>query len=271
MGKLKLRQPVDMRGSGEDFSAARADVSDDRIVYESNRITLVYDGDFEVQGGRVTGTVERVKVLVDDETLYVVKEIAADMAEHLEAWEDDGYKAATRILLEGDDKAVGSSGNDAIFAGDGDDKLKGKEGQDELRGGKGADKLKGKEGEDRLFGQGGDDKLKGDEGDDELYGGDGDDKLRGGDGSDLLFGEDGDDRLKGGEGADIFVFDGDDGRDLVRDFEEGVDRIAVYGGVDPGDVDVEETDDGIVLSFGGTEILLRGVETFDESRILDLG
>lgn len=271
MAKLKLRQPVDMRGSGEDFDASRVVASDDRVVYESNALRLKYDGDFSVRDGSVSGTIDRLRVEVGDERLYRIKDVTAEMAEHLEAWASKGYLAATRVLLEGDDKVVGSAGNDALIGGDGRDKVKGKAGDDELRGGDGRDKLKGGSGEDRLFGQRGDDKLNAGRGDDELYGGAGDDRLKGGDGSDLLYGEAGDDTLVGGAGADDFVFDGTDGTDTVRDFEAGTDRIVVYRGVTEDDVTARSTDRGVVLSFEDTEVLLRGVESFDAADLLVLG
>lgn len=271
MAKFKFKQPVDMRGSGEAFTAELASASSDRIVYESTNLELVYDGDFTVSGGEVEGMMERLRVFSDDELLYKATGLADDMAAHLEAWDEDGYQDATRLLLDGDDKVVGSFGNDALLGGKGDDKMKGREGDDELRGGGGDDRAKGREGDDRLFGQSGEDKLKGDEGDDELYGGADDDKLKGGDGSDLLYGENGDDRLTGGDGADFFAFDGKDGRDVVRDFDAREDTIALYKGVGRDDVTVTETAKGVVLAFEDTEVVLRGVASFDVDDILILG
>lgn len=64
-------------------------------------------------------------------------------------------------------------------------------------------------------------------GHDELEGGAGNDRLYGGAGRDTLEGGAGDDTLVGGRGADVFEFDFGDGQDVVRDFEDGLDRIDV--------------------------------------------
>ena len=91
-----------------------------------------------------------------------------------------------------------------------------------LVGGGAADTLTGLAGSDTLTGNGGDDVLSGGDGTDRLSGGSGDDRLTGGAGRDVL---------SGGTGADRFVFAaGDSGfgglnRDIITDFESGVDRI----------------------------------------------
>lgn len=85
-----------------------------------------------------------------------------------------------------------------------------------LRGGGEEDFIDGRNGKDVLYGMGGNDTLLGGTGKDTLYGGDGRDWLDGGVG---------DDRLIGGTGADTFSFEGLFGRDVVTDFEVGIDRI----------------------------------------------
>jgi len=67
-----------------------------------------------------------------------------------------------------------------------------------------------------LFGERGHDVLIGGSGRDTLLGGPGDDSLDGGAGNDFLI---------GGTGADHFVFRPGFGRDVIADFEKGVDRI----------------------------------------------
>lgn len=268
MSRVKFKLPISM-GRNDGFDGALVDASSDRLVYEDGRTTVQLDGRFATDGA--DDTVERMKVLLDDEAFYTFKGLSADLASLAAEWEEGGHRAALRSLLDGDDRVIGSTGDDALLGGGGRDKIKGKEGDDELDGGGGRDRLIGGDGEDRMFGRGDDDKLKGGDGDDELYGGSGDDTLRGGEGSDLLYGEDGDDRLTGNQGADDFLFDGEDGRDVVRDFDEGVDRIGVYGGVDLDDVSVRSTDEGVELSFGETEVLLRGVASFDTDDIFVIG
>jgi Ca2+-binding RTX toxin-like protein len=105
-----------------------------------------------------------------------------------------------------------------ITTGSGDDTLVTGKGDDMLRGGLGLD----------VFDGGG--------GDDQLFGGEGGDELRGGRGADVV---------TGGGGADAFVFatakeaDANSGRDLIRDFQTGVDRIDLSGI----DADVNTPDD----------------------------
>lgn len=67
--------------------------------------------------------------------------------------------------------------------------------------------------------------LTGHGGDNALYGNSGDNILRGLDGNDRLNGREGDDDLWGGSGADVFAFDARFGRDLIADFENGIDKI----------------------------------------------
>ncbi|ETX26988.1 calcium-binding protein [Roseivivax isoporae] len=81
----------------------------------------------------------------------------------------------------------------------------------------------------RRTGGDGDDTLAGAERDDMLVGGAGNDRLSGGGGDDTLFAGIGADTLAGGAGADVFVFDANGRRDIVRDFEPGIDRIDLGG------------------------------------------
>ncbi|MDZ4254019.1 MAG: putative Ig domain-containing protein [Sulfuritalea sp.] len=79
--------------------------------------------------------------------------------------------------------------------------------------------------------------LRGNRGHNQLDGLGGNDTLLGGAGADVLMGGMGADRLVGGTGADVFVFAAGDGgstlatADLLYDFEDGIDRIALTGGL----------------------------------------
>ena len=84
----------------------------------------------------------------------------------------------------GDDRLVGTSGDDVICALGGKDRV--------LAG----------DGDDVVFGDAGDDRLEGGAGADTLYGDNGVDRLEGGDGDDVLAGGPGRDRLEGDAGAD---------------------------------------------------------------------
>jgi serralysin len=81
-----------------------------------------------------------------------------------------------------------------------------------------ADRVRGYAGNDQLFGRGGNDVL---------YGDAGSDLLSGGAGLDYLFGGDGADRFKYQTAAESTV--GVGGRDVIRDFVRGVDRIDLAG------------------------------------------
>lgn len=103
------------------------------------------------------------------------------------------------------DNVRGSNQDDFIFAGDGADQIRGRGGDDELYGNRDRDKI---------FGGSGDDFLNGGGQGDYLYGGDGQDTLVGGSGRD---------HLTGGDGQDLFVFARKQGKDVVKDFQAGVD------------------------------------------------
>jgi serralysin len=115
---------------------------------------------------------------------------------------------------------------------------------DILFGTSGANTLVGRDGNDRLSGLDGNDILKGNAGDDTLIGGSGDDNLNGGSGLDTLRGGGGRDTLTGGGDADVFDFNSikdsvrGTNRDVIRDFERGVDKI------DLGDIDAKTNKGG---------------------------
>lgn len=155
----------------------------------------------------------------------------------------------------GNDELTGSGGNDTLSGGNGFDILNGLGGADEMDGGSGNDTITGGDGLDTVNGGGGDDLIFGNSGSDTLFGdngadtirggtaadvingGNGDDKLYGGVGTDTIFGGDGNNLLWGGNGPasgdnkrDTFVFNslafgGSAGRDTIRDFEDGKDKL----------------------------------------------
>ncbi len=106
-----------------------------------------------------------------------------------------------------------------------DDILEGTEFEDGLFGLGGDDDLRGRDGTDLVDGGSGNDTVHGEQGSDDVYGGTGDDKVYGGGGKDFLFGGLGDDTLKGGGGKDTFVFNPDDGNDVINKFKDGTDII----------------------------------------------
>jgi len=163
--------------------------------------------------------------------------------------------ASISDTLPGGTLLIGTSGDDTIFGLAGDDTLRGLSGEDLLFGGDDRDSLVGDGDRDVVRGNDGDDSLFGNDGDDILSGDSGDDFLSGGAGNDILSGDRGNDTLDGGDGGDLFVLrpafvrsadsgavNGDRGlranADIVRDFEDGVDKFALPDGLDFHDVRV---------------------------------
>ncbi len=90
-----------------------------------------------------------------------------------------------------------------------DDDIRGEATGNVLRGNTGDDYLSGRAGADKLFGQFGQDTING------------------GNGNDLIQGGQGDDILRGGAARDRFIFEVNGDHDIVRDFEDGFDKIDV--------------------------------------------
>ncbi|ONG45381.1 hypothetical protein BKE38_26545 [Pseudoroseomonas deserti] len=192
---------------------------------------------------------------------------------------------------KGNDSLFGGFGFDQIFGGGGDDYIIGygfgpgnpssqpfyglsETGRDILDGGAGDDYLGGGGGDDILIGGTGNDVLAGSRGKDILYGGAGDDILRPGDDADILW---------GGSGADTFRYsysvnavespDADGGRDVIMDFEVGIDKLDLRGySVKPEDLDITKISQGLLLSFEflGREFDLevRGLTAFQPGDII---
>jgi Ca2+-binding RTX toxin-like protein len=131
--------------------------------------------------------------------------------------------AADTMSLRKATNAITTSGPDTEYGNGGDNTIRGMGGDDTL-GGRG--------GKDRLFGDADDDFLFGGAGKDKLFGGTGDDTLIGDGGSDRFYGGTGNDRLELDGGKDKVYYDvadGNQGRDLVLDFDIGTDKIFLVG------------------------------------------
>jgi hypothetical protein len=115
---------------------------------------------------------------------------------------------------------------------------------------------------DIIEGQGGEDYIKGGVGHDLLFGGAGNDILKGAREDDTLVGDGGKDRLKGGGGHDVFRFDGKSGRDVVVDYRDGKDLIALdydrFKSEESALSHLHQTKKGAVLMFDDNTILLKG-------------
>ena len=101
------------------------------------------------------------------------------------------------------------------------------------------------------------DTIIGSSGDDTIFGMGRSDIIDGGAGNDRLIDGRGRDLLTGGTGADIFEFIADGRRDIITDFEHGIDRLdfSDYAGLYSYlDLDIRSRYDGAIITIG-TEIL----------------
>ncbi len=126
----------------------------------------------------------------------------------------------------GNDRLYGGDGTDYVYGGSGNDQIFGENQLDYLYGNDGADLISGGYGDDQIDGGSGDDYLLGDSGMDTIHGGSGNDTLMGGDDTDYLHGDGdndilngatGNDFLYGGSGNDTYVFNGNQGSDVITD------------------------------------------------------
>ncbi|SFC65532.1 M10 family metallopeptidase [Tropicimonas isoalkanivorans] len=175
----------------------------------------------------------------------------------------------------GDDLIWGNRVSNSLTGGGGTDRINGAGGSDKLLGGNGQDTLRGQAGNDRLVGGADADALLGGGGRDVLLGGGGRDTLKGQNGADVLVGGAGRDILIGGAGSDTFVFDRGAGRDVIRDWSDGEDRVDLkdwhLSSFREAMSLATPVNDGIALGFGdGDTLTIRGLslETFSPGDVL---
>jgi Ca2+-binding RTX toxin-like protein len=208
----------DMDGDPSDLEAVQRTVLD--AVWGSDA-----DGDgVNDIGSGAAWKDEYVKLSADGLSLETFAATSAGVNDWTQAVED------SRAVIYFTHESVGSSAISAPASTD--DTITGYSSGDYLTAWGGNDLVRGLQGNDILEGGDGNDTLVGGTGDDTLKGEAGDDVLRGGDGNDVLVGGAGRDTLQGDAGADIFRFFsvaeiGKAGgtRDVVRDFEQGLDLI----------------------------------------------
>ncbi len=144
-----------------------------------------------------------------------------------------------------------------------------------LEGDDGDDDIHGDEQDNDIDGNDGDDDLSGGRGDDKLHGGKGDDDISGGGNNDKLWGGKGNDVLWGNKGRDKFVFAENFDKDKIKDFKDDVDTILLDSDLWKGNKSIkqilnkfgEETANGVVLDFGGGDILkIDGVDSLKDLR-----
>ncbi|MEO9781710.1 MAG: calcium-binding protein [Sedimentitalea sp.] len=150
------------------------------------------------------------------------------------------------------DALYGSAEDERLYGRQGDDQVFGRSGDDFLDGGYGGDFLRGGQGNDTIDGSLGSDRIAGNAGDDILFGGYGRDRdfIHGGAGQDVIML--GGDRISGGADADVFVFRFSLGRDVITDFEDGIDLIDLPSSYSMADVVIRQGGNGHTMIHIGT-------------------
>lgn len=98
--------------------------------------------------------------------------------------------------------------------------------------------------------------------DDQIIGSDLGETLQGGNGADTILDGHGEDLLLGGEGGDLFILLADGVQDEIADFEPTEDRLDLSSFdflYDVGQLNIVETSDGAILSFGAETLVIRTV------------
>jgi len=116
----------------------------------------------------------------------------------------------------------------------------------------------------------------GNESNNTLTGNRGDNHMSGKAGMDYLTGGRGNDMLTGGADADVFIFSRTDRADVIRDFEDGMDRLyieGVYNQATFDELDIRQAKGDVVIDFGhGNEIRIEDMTkanfTFDDIIVL---
>ncbi len=119
-------------------------------------------------------------------------------------------------------------------------------------------------GNDIVDGHKGNDLIKGGDGFDLLFGGEGNDVLKGGRQADTLIGDRGNDDFYGGPGKDVFAVGHAAGRNVVFDYKDGKDLIALDHDTFSSPQDAidhfHQTATGAALEFDDTVILFKHVD-----------
>ncbi|MDE2759426.1 MAG: calcium-binding protein [Paracoccaceae bacterium] len=247
---------INLSGFGQDFSW-------DEL---SSKITTIADSD---DPSSITG-------LQIDLTEWGGGTITLNGITSLSDLSEDSFTYPTATVTVGTDQAdilLGNAGMDQLVGGADGDILDGGAGDDVLFGGDGMDLLVGNSGNDTLYGDQGNDLLDGNAGNDVLYGGGGNDTLNGGGGEDILNGGTGDDILWGDfcnpDSADIFVVGIGEGKDTIKDFGDGMDKIDLTAFVTldtVSDLSYTQVGSDVVIdlsSVNGGSVILEGINVSD--------
>lgn len=230
-----INQTGDISPEGFKFIAAEDSPTGRPVLAVANEVSLTTTL-YDIGGNGVQGT---------------------DIGETLEGNDADNLIFA----LGGNDLVAGGLGNDSIFGGDGNDILRGDLNRRDAQGDRngGNDRIDGGAGNDRIGGKAGNDTLLGGDGNDQIWGDDGDDLIRGGRGNDRIYG----DNRQGAQGSDIFVLAMSEGRDLIFDFEVGIDKIGLANGLTFGALSIQSQGKNTLISAGGEDLALLQVKAED--------
>ena len=155
-------------------------------------------------------------------------------------------------LLGGNDYFENDNTGRIVFGNAGNDTIIGGVGNDTIAAGRDDDRIQATAGDNILFGNLGSDTLTGGSGNDSLFGGQGNDAINGGAGNDLLSGDRGVDTLTGGGGANQFFLQSSNAnRDLITDFQPGVDKLRVPNGVTIADLRLQASGASTNVSLNG--------------------
>ena len=247
---------VDAEGVSVQTSFKR--VGDDLVVTQSGEGNSV-----TVEGAFVAGTALEAVTLVYEDGNIVNKEfdligsaqdspdgkqnmfVGTDAADTIESAQSGWFFGAggndTITIESGSNTIHGGNGDDVITLGDGDDKVFAGAGNDTIHAGLGSNEVYAQAGNDIVLATGGDD---------------------------LIVGGTGDDVLAGGEGYDEFVFNINDGKDKITDFNIDEDTLSLVGFGYQSEEElmanvVETTNDSILFNDQGTEIEIEGLNMID--------
>lgn len=126
-----------------------------------------------------------------------------------------------------------------------------------------ANSLRGTAQNDALDGKGGNDYLLGRDGNDRLVGGVGNDNMNGEKGNDRLVSGAGNDNMTGSLGYDIFVIGDGAGRDRIRDFKDGVDKLELSKNLQFENLQLRQSGQDVLVQFIGRSdtVLISNVTT----------
>ena len=164
----------------------------------------------------------------------------------------------------GNDNLVGTFERDVIYGLTGNDTIGGMGESDTLYGNEDDDVINGNQTNDLIIGGKGNDLLFGGKGDDQIYGDIGNDTLIGGLGQDILF---------GGPDVDTFVLPTkaavatDSLADTIRDFQVGIDRIALTDGLTFSNLILVPVNNNTVIQIAGNNQILGVVAGVSPSQL----